>query len=269
MAYPAGAMARSVIARGQAFLDSARARRGRRALERQLVYQEAKARALPECGAEMEAIAAWHARVVLGRLETFGPVPHDARVLEVGSGSTGLVFFLGMKGAVGVDPLANAYSRLFPKWQSRVRTVEAFGEALPFPDASFDIVLSQNAVNHSPSPAAIVSEMVRVLAPGGRLYFAVHVHHPFYACISTLYGAWSALGVPIDVPPFSDTPVHLTVDGARRLFKGHPLRVLYETTGIEAAKNLGRSHPPGNLRHVLKRLFFLNALYELIARKAE
>ena len=41
--------------------------------------------------------------------------------------------------------------------------------ALPFPEASFDVVLSVNTIYFWPDPARVLSEMNRVLKPGGRL----------------------------------------------------------------------------------------------------
>jgi SAM-dependent methyltransferase len=41
--------------------------------------------------------------------------------------------------------------------------------ALPFPDASLDVVLSVNTVYFWPDPAPVLAEMSRVLRPGGRL----------------------------------------------------------------------------------------------------
>ena len=44
-------------------------------------------------------------------------------------------------------------------------------EALPFKDASFDVVLSQFGHMFGPRPSVAVSEMLRVLRPGGRIAF--------------------------------------------------------------------------------------------------
>lgn len=43
------------------------------------------------------------------------------------------------------------------------------GGRLPFDDASFDVVACQHAMSQVPDPGALVSEMRRVLVPGGRL----------------------------------------------------------------------------------------------------
>jgi SAM-dependent methyltransferase len=41
--------------------------------------------------------------------------------------------------------------------------------ALPWPDAAFTIAVTRFAVHHFPDPAAVLREMVRVCAPGGRI----------------------------------------------------------------------------------------------------
>jgi SAM-dependent methyltransferase len=50
-----------------------------------------------------------------------------------------------------------------------VELVRANIEALPFPDASFDLVLCSQAIEHLLDPALGAQELARVLAPGGAL----------------------------------------------------------------------------------------------------
>ena len=45
-------------------------------------------------------------------------------------------------------------------------------EALPYADASFDVVLSQFGHIFAPRPAVAIAEMLRVLRPGGRIAFS-------------------------------------------------------------------------------------------------
>jgi arsenite methyltransferase len=45
-------------------------------------------------------------------------------------------------------------------------------EALPLPDASVDVVISNGVVNLSPDKPQVFAEIARVLRPGGRLYLA-------------------------------------------------------------------------------------------------
>src|SRR5262249_54138449 len=131
-------------------------RRARRALERQLAYQRAKAQRV---GHEEEYITSMRARSMHVRelLEGTRAVAEDARVLEVGSGAHGSIFYFGTTRCIGVDPLATYYAGLFPAWQRRVQTVAAYGEQLPFADKTFDFVLCDNVLDHAEFPARIVS----------------------------------------------------------------------------------------------------------------
>ena len=244
---------------------AARRRRAGRALARQLAYQREKSRTVAGREAELMRAMASASAKVRGLLEGVRPVGEGARVLEVGSGAHGLIFFFGGAECVGVDPLAAEYAALFPAWQRRAQTVAAYGERLPFADASFDVVLSDNVVDHAESPARIVSELARVLRPGGLLYFTVNVHHPFYALASALHAGWNSLGMPFEIGPFADHTVHLTPAAARRLLANLPLRLVREQTNIEEEKRRARRTPPRHAGDLLKRVFFKNALYEVVA----
>ncbi len=54
----------------------------------------------------------------------------------------------------------------------KVKTKVADAERLPFPDASFDLVLGHAILHHIPDLAQAFSEFERVLAPGGTVLFA-------------------------------------------------------------------------------------------------
>jgi 2-polyprenyl-3-methyl-5-hydroxy-6-metoxy-1,4-benzoquinol methylase len=53
--------------------------------------------------------------------------------------------------------------------KARVRPVAGNALALPFRDASFDVVVSSEMIEHTTDPAQAVREMARVLKPGGPL----------------------------------------------------------------------------------------------------
>jgi len=240
-------------------------RRAQRALARQLEYQQQKAQKVR--GHEPQLISAMTqaSAKVWAQLQQVRPIGDDARVLEVGSGAHGLIFYFGSRNGIGVDPLAHHYAVLFPEWQRNATTISACGESLPFPDGSFDVVLCDNVVDHAESPAAIAREIVRVLAPSGLLYFTVNVHHSIYSVASGIHGAWQRLGVPFEIGPFADHTTHLTVARTRELFAGQPLRIVQETTDVEIARARAHRMAPRHAGDRLKRVFFKNALYTLIA----
>ncbi len=239
----------------------------RRALERQLAYQQRKAQHVR--GHEDEIINAMKrsSHRVRELLETFQPIKTGARVIEVGSGAHGLIFYFGSEPGVGVDPLAVSYGRLFPGWQRSAKTVAARGESLPFADQSFDVVLCDNVVDHAESPRQIVGELARVLVTGGLLYFTVNIHHRVYALAAGLHSGWRAMGVPYEVGPFADHTVHLTLEGAESLFENLPLQILSAKSNVDEARARARKQAPRHAGDRLKRMFFKNALYEVVARR--
>ena len=247
--------------------EATRKRLAERALERQLAYQQHKAEHVR--GREEEIIAAMmqSSRLVRDKLESLQPIEPDARVVEVGSGAHGLIFYFGAAHGIGVDPLAVNYGSLFPRWQRRAQTIAAVGESLPFADQSFDVVLCDNVVDHAESPRKIVGELARILVHGGLLYFTVNIHHQFYALAAGVHSSWRAAGMPYEVGPFADHTTHLTLSAAASLFNDLPLTILSATSDIDEARSRARKRPARHMGDRLKRVFFKNALYEVVARR--
>jgi SAM-dependent methyltransferase len=248
--------------------EATRRKLAHRALERQLVYQQRKAEHVR--GHEDEVISAMKksSQRVREILEAFQPIANDARVIEVGSGAHGLIFYFGAKNGIGVDPLAVSYGSLFPRWQNSALTVAAVGESLPFPDKSFDVVICDNVVDHAESPSKIVAELTRILAPGGLLYFTVNIHHRVYSIAAGMHSSWRAFGVPYEVGPFADHTTHLTLEAAEDLFQNLPFEILSSKSNVDEARARARKQPPRHVGDRLKRVFFKNALYEVVARRA-
>lgn len=240
------------------------ARRADRARERQLDYMRGLARSWEGKEEEISERLKRYSRRVRDSLHGHRPIAADDRVLEVGSGATGAIFYFGTRDGVGIDPLADHYAALFP-WQRHTRTLAAPGEALPFGDETFDVVLSDNVIDHAENPGRIVAEMARVLKPGGILFLTVHFHHPVYHLASAVYGGWNALGLRYEVTPFADHTVHLTKAAAKRFFDGLPLRIVSESDDFEETKRKTAATPPRHAGDRLKRVFYKNVMLEVIA----
>jgi len=113
------------------------------------------------------------AEVVAGRAD----VTAGTRVLDVGAGDGNVALACAARGArVDACDLSSAMVR-----RGRARTGdavawrEADAQALPYPDASFDVIVSAFGAAQAPRAARAAHELARVCRPGGRVVLAAWV----------------------------------------------------------------------------------------------
>jgi len=135
-----------------------------------LGYDPAELAALPaECSASFAGIANPHA---------IAPIADGETVLDIGCGG-GMDLLLaarrtGLGGrAIGVDMTEAMWERALRSATaaglSNVEVHRADATALPLPDASVDVVISNGVLNLVPEKEKAFGEIRRVLRPGGRL----------------------------------------------------------------------------------------------------
>ena len=133
-----------------------------------------------------------------------------------------------------------------------LEVLSARGEQLPFPDDSFDLLLSQEVVEHVDDDRAAVTEMVRALRPpsndtlGGRLVmFVPNRGYPFETHGIFWRGEYRHGNIPfVNYLPKAirdRLAPHVRVYSGRdleRLFDGLPVRVIRRTVIFGAYDNL-------------------------------
>lgn len=98
-------------------------------------------------------------------------------VVELGCGTAYFGAWLKKAGAarvVGVDPTPaqlETARRCNEKFGLGLELIEAFGEDVPLPDASFDLVFSEYGASIWADPYEWIPEAARLLRPGGELFF--------------------------------------------------------------------------------------------------
>lgn len=108
--------------------------------------------------------------VALAMLAGFARHIGARSILDVGGGTGRAVKLLqdylpGVK-VVGVEPVAGLREVGYANGIARDALVDGSGEALPFADDAFDLVIETAVLHHVPDPAKVVREMCRVASRG-------------------------------------------------------------------------------------------------------
>lgn len=109
------------------------------------------------------------------------------RVLDVGCGTKPYapLFAPFATSYVGVDPVDNPHAE-----------VQGFAEDLPLDDACADVTLCIQVLEHVDDPAAVVRELARVTAPGGRVLLSTHGVMPYHPS-PTDHWRWTHAGLEL------------------------------------------------------------------------
>ncbi|MBL8057224.1 MAG: class I SAM-dependent methyltransferase [Anaerolineales bacterium] len=104
-------------------------------------------------------------------------IPPGSRLLDVGCGAGQIAIPAAQAGVhvTGLDIASNwiAHARQRAAAEGvAVQFDEGDAEQLPYPDASFDVVVSLIGAMFAPRPERVAAELIRVCRPGGRILMA-------------------------------------------------------------------------------------------------
>jgi SAM-dependent methyltransferase len=163
---------------------------------------------------------------------------HGCRFLDAGGGNG--LYAAQVQERFGAE--AWAFDIEYPRIQEArriglARSVVAQGEFLPYPAGYFDVVFSNEVIEHVADDAQTVAEMLRVLRVGGRLaifcpnrWYPVEQHGHYWQgeyhfgntpLINYLPDRWRNQLAP-HVRTYTARKLH-------RLFDGHPIKIVHHT----------------------------------------
>jgi ubiquinone/menaquinone biosynthesis C-methylase UbiE len=95
----------------------------------------------------------------------------DERALDVGTGAGAFALALAplVREVVGVDIVPELLAEARKRATGNTEFVEGDAEKLVFPTDSFDVVCTARTLHHIARPEVVLSEMTRVLRPGGTM----------------------------------------------------------------------------------------------------
>lgn len=181
-------------------------------------------------------------------------------VLDLGCGMGGLSTALALAGARVCSVDFNASYCHITRLRGRrygldLPSINAAGEALPFPDSHFDVIMCVDVLEHVRDPEALLAEISRCLKPGGLCQITAinrfafrdpHYHARFVNWLPRgLSGAYLRLvGRAKDNARFADRQTlremhYYTYRGLERLLARHGLASFVESGELKLRRRLG------------------------------
>ena len=187
-------------------------------------------------------------------VEAVRPTKAD-RAIDVGTGGghAALALAPAVASVAAIDPtpemLAVASRLAAERGIANITFTRAAADALPFPDATFDVAISRFSVHHWPQPGPAFREIGRVVRPGGRLAL-VDMVAPATGPIDTFVNAIELLRDPSHARSLRVSDWLALLDGA-----GFEARVEREwVIRHDTERWMAQTDPPEWRREAVRRL---------------
>jgi ubiquinone/menaquinone biosynthesis C-methylase UbiE len=115
------------------------------------------------------------------------------KVLDAACGTGNLAVIAARRGCItsGLDIASNLIAQARERARHEglnIEYTEGDAEAMPYPDASFDVVVSMYGVMFAPRPERVVNELQRVIKPGGLIALANWTPTGFIGKMFSVFG---------------------------------------------------------------------------------
>ncbi len=118
--------------------------------------------------------------LVLGFIHSIYKQRSDLKILDIGCGTGAMsekMMSRGMVVSADFSPLALSFGQR----RSLKHLCASDAMQLPFRDASFDLVVAMDTLEHLPDDSRALAEIYRVLKPGGRVIATVPAYHSLWS----------------------------------------------------------------------------------------
>lgn len=226
---------------------------------------------VPDTVSAYDEVPLWSAMAGLLLLEHV-ELKRNSRVLDVGCGTGFPAIELaerlgGGSLVVGIDPWGAALDRA--RFKARVRGVgnvefqEGDASSLPFPDAHFDLIVSNLGINNFEKPDAVLRECHRVSRPGSKLALTTNLVGHMKELYEVFEETLAEIG---DAEALAALEVHVahraTIDKLDALFA----RARFRLARVEESQVLMRfADGSALLRHYFIKLGFLDGWKSVVA----
>jgi len=126
---------------------------------------------------------------IITETSPFIDINQNTVILEIGSGAAGGITYIKSNNKYAIDPLENFFNKN-KSWvqfrDKKVNYLQGKGEALPFEDSFFDLIIIDNVLDHCDNPIAVLNEINRSLKIGGLIFFRQNVYNKWGKLLRTI-----------------------------------------------------------------------------------
>jgi SAM-dependent methyltransferase len=140
---------------------------------------------VPAEDARKESIG-W-ANAISATINKYMSADAKTRILQIGPAANGEIHHLSGE-RYAIDPLASFYTDNFPMLMDKnVKYIDGTGEALPYANLYFDVILIINVLDHCSDPLKVLSEIDRCLKNGGLLILRVYTYSRIVSFMHSIF----------------------------------------------------------------------------------